>query len=162
MNRIAGRGHLSGHATLHGSRRRELQMRYLSGVSVMLGAVVFASGALAVVSVGCGGDDTSLGGDAQSDATTSSPPDGTTPVDGHTDAKEDAKKDAKGVDANEDAAHVKDGGSGEEASSGDAAALRAFPSAVNTAYCKRLAACCDGADAAAFDLGSCVSGLASF
>jgi hypothetical protein len=133
-------------------------MRNLSGVSVILGALMATGGVLALTAVGCGGDDNGTPGSdgAAPDQTVS---DGQTAVDGHSDAHTDGKVKETGGDVITKDTGPMDGGSDADAASFDAAALYAFPNAVNTAYCKQLQSCCakDSFDAGAFDLATCVS-----
>ncbi len=140
-------------------------MRNLARVPAILGALVGASGVLACALVGCGGDNT-VGGDGGDSSTDGTNPDGTNPDGTKPDGnkpdgnKPDGKKDAPSTDSPADATDAGDAGDAPEeadVTSTDAAALYAFPNAVNTAYCTRLAFCCDGADAGAFQLNECVA-----
>ncbi len=94
-------------------------MRSLARTSLILGAVVCASGSLAVVAVGCGGDDTSIGQtDAQADQSADVTTDHVGARDGRSDGEStDAKaRDAKSGSDAEDAKR----GSDAEAGSDDA------------------------------------------
>jgi hypothetical protein len=132
-------------------------MRNLSRVSVILGALVGVSGALGFAVVGCGGDD-SVSGDAGDSSTMD-----VTKTDGN--QPDVHKKDAPSTGDSPSGDVVSDGGpdvtdGGSDKDTGghfDAAALEAFPIAVDTAYCQRLAFCCNGADASAFNVAECVS-----
>jgi hypothetical protein len=138
-------------------------MRNLSGVSVILGALMATGGVLALTAVGCGGDDNGTPGSdgAAPDQTVS---DGQTAVDGHSDAHTDGKvvKETGGDVVTKDTGPM-DGGADADAASFDAAALYAFPNAVNTAYCKQLQSCCaKDMDAGPFDIAACASENAAF
>jgi hypothetical protein len=125
---------------------------------LILGAATGATVLLALVGVGCGGDDTAVvPTDAQADrsvdATNDASADHSVASDAHpdvvpTDAKlgSDGESDADAAPQDADAAPAV-----------DAPTLADFPTAVNTAYCMRLEVCCDGTDASAFQLGGCVS-----
>jgi hypothetical protein len=150
-------------------------MRTLSGVSVLLGALMVGGMALALASVGCGDDTEVTDAEVQNDVTS----DQTVSVDGgsdaHTDAKvTDAKHDTGKHDASSDVqsdttedvmedvtdsgTDAKDAKTPSDAAT-DAAELYAFPNSVNTAYCTRLKSCCntDYPDAGPFTLASCIS-----
>jgi hypothetical protein len=138
-----------------------------------------ASTTLALVVSGCGGDDTSTGADA-ADAKQESTSDHTMMMDGKTDV---IQSDASDAPSPED---VQDGGMPDVPSDvkffdvgdagfdvGDATindapfevSITDFPTAVNTAYCQRLEACCstDGGAGAGADAGGFVATcLASF
>jgi hypothetical protein len=124
---------------------------------------MIASGALTMIGLGCGGDDTSNQMDAQSDAVADQTVDASSDhiaADAVPDHTADAARDTSSenvVDAQSDL--TSDAGS-EAATTFDAQALYGFPDAVNAAYCGRLAYCCDGADASAFQFGGCVANLA--
>jgi hypothetical protein len=111
-----------------------------------------------VAAVGCGGDDTSVGGeDAQGDVT----PDQTSSAD----AKPDHKTDANDKDAKETDAKDKDVNSSDVVTDSDASnispALLAFPNKVNTTYCLRIAECCGFDGGAGFNVAGCVHDVAS-
>jgi hypothetical protein len=150
-------------------------MRNLAQASVVFAALLGAGGAIAVMAVGCGGDDTAVATDAETDVTQDQTA---------TDAKPDHKGDATDKDAEKDAKQKGDAESeassddgGDEATPGDAesgadappdapvdsAALFAFPNQVNTTYCDRIAQCCgfDGGGGGAFDIAKCVSDTVS-
>jgi hypothetical protein len=132
-------------------------MRNLARTSLMLGALLSASGALALVAVGCGGDDTSVGStDGSADGTSmDASPD-------HHVGKDGEAADAKKHKDGESEAESDDGGESEASDDGpavDAPTLADFPNTVNTAWCQRLADCCDGNDAGAFQLSECISGF---
>jgi hypothetical protein len=126
----------------------------------MLGALMSASGSLALVAVGCGGDDTAVGstdasGDGSADATS------TDALSDHHVGKDGETTDAKKhFDADDESdGEPGDGEASDDGSTVDAPTLAEFPNAVNTAWCERLASCCDGNDAGAFQLSECIAGF---
>jgi hypothetical protein len=134
-------------------------MKNLAQASVILVALLGASGALAVAAAGCGGDDTSVGGgDAQSDVTVDQTSSDAKPD--HATEKDATKdKDAKDKDVEDEG----EASIGDDASDADASpvtpALLAFPNKVNTAYCERIAQCCGFDGGAGFNITQCVADI---
>jgi hypothetical protein len=132
-------------------------MRNLKRTSTVLAVLVGACGALALSGVGCGGDDNNSngdGGDSSADQSSDhtkvdqhspdggSDVDSAPPMDGPAETTMDSPVDSP-TDSPMDAPT-------------DSAALFAFPNQVNTAICQRLAFCCDGTDAGAFQINECI------
>jgi hypothetical protein len=114
---------------------KELSMRNLSRMTLVVGVFVGSGAAASLTMVGCSGDDTVVPGpDASGDVTLDGNPD-VVSTDGAPDVKSDV------------IIPITDGGMAVK----DYAALEA------TALCKRLATCCFGADASAFDSTKCIN-----
>jgi hypothetical protein len=132
--------------------------------AVMVGAVGCAAGAGAL-GIGCGGgDDSSTNSPdaASADGTTGSPDagrgDGSATPDATTDAiAPDGSTDGSTTTAIDGSTDAGDGSLADGEAGAIDPALLAFPNQLATAFCGKLAACCLGLDAGAFDTPGCIA-----
>ena len=118
-------------------------MKSLLRIAAVLGTVVIASGASAVFVVGCSGDDSNGGGGVDGG------------FDGPAyDAAADVSQGDGATDGGADGSDASDSGSPVDAGT---PALETYSHQINLAYCQKLAACCNGSNAAGFDLAKCVT-----